>query len=69
MPYKIQVASANNVYRHDNTLNSPNWETIAIGNTPRECLEVLLRSANDEEFDIANSWLRLVENDSKVVTF
>ncbi len=69
MKYQVQSASANSTNRDDEELDSDIWETVASGETMGEVMEYLLRSANDEEFDTANSWLRLVTNETEVKTF
>jgi hypothetical protein len=58
--YRVEIASASEVDRNDETYPSDNWESVASGNSYEEVLEYLLRNANSEEFDISNSWLRLV---------
>jgi hypothetical protein len=62
MKYHIQIASANDTDRYDDTYPSEHWESVASGDDYEEVLRFLLENANSEEFDISNSWLRLVDN-------
>ena len=69
MEYRIEIASADNAERDDENLNSTRWESVASGRTLEELVNFLIRAANDEEFTIINSWLRLVKNDEEVTTY
>lgn len=70
MEYIIEIASADQIDIRSmaNQTDDPEvekypsdkWESVAHGGTPLEVLETLLWNANSEEFDISNSWLRLV---------
>jgi hypothetical protein len=69
MIYIIEIASADQVDIREFGIESDKeatkypsdkWEEVAQGSTPLEALEFLLMNANAEEFDISNSWLRLV---------
>lgn len=69
MKYRVEIGSADDVQRDDEKLPSDKWESVASGETLEELVEFLLRAANDEELPLDNSWLRLVEDDTKVTTF
>ena len=69
MKYRVEIGNADDVERYDETLDSPHWESVASGETAEEALEFLLRNANSEEFEISNSWLRLVIDDKEVITY
>ena len=70
MEYIVEIASADQVDisefgnevldKEATKYPSDKWESVAHGGTPLEVLETLLWNANAEEFDISNSWLRLV---------
>jgi hypothetical protein len=70
--YIIEIASAdqvtNDCKESEEVYPSKYWETVTMGNTPEEVLELLLANANQENFSIENSWLRMViiGNDGKV---
>jgi len=68
MKYRVEIASAVDASRHDARL-SDKWESVASGETLEEVMEYLLRNANSEEFDICNSWLRLVTDETVVTTY
>jgi hypothetical protein len=73
MEYIVEIASANEVDirgmgnqpddEEAEKYPSDKWESVAHGRTPLEVLETLLENANAEEFDISNSWLRLITID------
>jgi len=67
MEYRIEIGCADTVGRHNKAL-SKNWESIATGETLEELIECLLEAANDEYFNISNSWLRFRKG-TKVTTF
>ena len=68
MKYRIEITSADIADRFDETYPSKDWESIASGETYEEVLRYLLLNANDEWFNIENSWLRLVITDGEKVT-
>jgi hypothetical protein len=67
--YEIQIADCGEEFnRFNNTLHDKNWNILCYGNTAYDVLCRLLERANNEEFSINTSWLRLVKND-EVETF
>ena len=67
--YIIEIASADQIANDDKESTrvypSKYWEAVASGQTPEEALEMLLENANHEDFNIENSWLRMVIIDDK----
>ena len=62
MKYQIEIATViNGVGRPglEDMGSDDNWEVIAAGKTLRQVLDELLEAANNEDFMIANQWLRL----------
>jgi len=61
--YYVEIASADDVDRPDpkmnNTQQQEDWDIIAVGTTPEEVLKDLVESANNENFSLENSWLRI----------
>lgn len=67
----IQMASASTADRDDDSLDSfssDGWETVASGKDWQEATFELVRSYNDELIDGSNAWLRIIDNDGKVIT-
>ncbi len=60
MKYRIEIGDAE-VVRRDDELMRDCWETVASGETLLGLVHDLLRAANDGEFSLELSYLRMAE--------
>ena len=60
----VKIASANDDNRPDreDIKSEDNWTIVAQGVTYQQVLTCLVEAANDEEFSIENSWLRITSD-------